>query len=45
MVKVLLAVFVSLFRRHPVLDLPENPVAEPAARGDESAPVVAERPT
>jgi glycosyltransferase involved in cell wall biosynthesis len=45
MVKVLLAVFVGLFRRHPVLESPEDPAAELAGRADECPPVVAERPT
>jgi glycosyltransferase involved in cell wall biosynthesis len=47
MVKVLLAVFVGLFRRHPVLDPPDSPVVEAAGRAgaEECPPVVAERPT
>ena len=45
MVKVLLAVFVGLFRRQPVLDPPDAPVAEAAGRAEECPPVVAERPT
>jgi glycosyltransferase involved in cell wall biosynthesis len=45
MVKVLLAVFVGLFRRHPVLEEPENLPAEPAGRAEETPSVIAGRPT
>ncbi len=45
MVKVLLAVFVGLFRRHPALDSPEPSGPQAAGRVEECASVVAERPT
>ena len=45
MVKVLLAVFVGLFRGHPALDSPDAPAVEAGGRAEEAPPVVAGGPT
>ncbi len=45
MVKVLLAVFVGLFRGKPALIVPEAPAVEATGRADDCPPAVAERAT
>ncbi len=45
MVKVLLAVFVGLFRGQPALALPDAPTGESSGRTEDRQPFVAERPT
>ena len=45
MVKVLLAVFVGLFRGQPTLAMPDAPTGESSGRTDDCQPFVAERPT